>query len=153
MVDWWFPPFLSLKAPSLGLSVWSLHVLLVLAWVFSGVQTFPLTVRLAGESVLPMGENVSIRGHHQSLQSCSLLQGVISGRRALQDLFSVFFPSFKNVKGSNWATSVQTHHYVLQLYFRPVSACPQNTRASSVFLTFLLRVWTSCINKERSIYL
>ena len=44
--------------PSRGLSVWCLHVLLVLAWVFSGYTTFlPQSV----EKHVPQSKNMHVR--------------------------------------------------------------------------------------------
>ena len=53
--------------PSRGLSVWSLHVLPVLAWVSSGYSGFlpqskDMHVRLIGDSKLPVGVIESVRG-------------------------------------------------------------------------------------------
>ncbi len=50
-----------------GLSVWSLHVLPVSAWVLSGYSSFlpqskDMQFRLIGDSKLPVGVNVSVNG-------------------------------------------------------------------------------------------
>ena len=53
--------------PSLGLSVWSLHVLPVYAWVLSGYSSFlppskNMHVRLIDDSKLSLGVSVSVNG-------------------------------------------------------------------------------------------
>ena len=73
MVAWWLALLpQSNKFPGLdlsrGLSVWSLHVLPVLVWVFSGYPSFlpqskDMDVRLISGSELPVGVIVSDRLH------------------------------------------------------------------------------------------
>ena len=70
MVVWWLAPSPPSQrvpglTPSWGLSVWSLHVLPVYAWVLSGYSGFhPLSknmhVRLIGDSKLSLGVSVSV---------------------------------------------------------------------------------------------
>ena len=72
MLAWRFALFpYSKRSPSLnpdrGLSVWSLHVLPMLAWVFGGYSSFLLQSndmhgRSTGDSRLPIGVNVSVHG-------------------------------------------------------------------------------------------
>ena len=71
-VVWWLAPSPHSKRvpgslPTWGLSVWSLHVLSVYAWVLSGFSGFlPLSkhmhVRLIGNSKLSLGVSVSVNG-------------------------------------------------------------------------------------------
>ena len=68
--------------PSRGLSVWSLHVLPVLAWVSSGCSGFlpeskDMYVWLIGGSKLPVGVLVSVRG-------CSSMCGPVMDLQPLQ---------------------------------------------------------------------
>ena len=77
---WWLAPSphserVPGSIPIWGLSVWSLHVLPVYAWVLSGYSVFlPLSknmhVRLIGDSKLSLGVKVSVCGCLSRLSLC-----------------------------------------------------------------------------------
>ena len=79
-VVWWLAPSPHSKRvpgsiPTWGLSVWSLHVLPVYAWVLSGYSGFlPLSknmhFRLIGDSKLSLGVSVSMCGCFSRLSLC-----------------------------------------------------------------------------------
>ena len=59
-----------LATKSFAFSVWSLHVLLVYAWVLSGYPSKKMHVRLIGDSKLSLGESVSVDGCLSRLSLC-----------------------------------------------------------------------------------